>query len=83
MRRKMRIASSRIKSERMQGADGVEIMPDAFLPVAERFNLSARIDSWVVSHLLSLFAREPSWVARIDWCARKRSRSSRRAAASW
>jgi EAL domain-containing protein (putative c-di-GMP-specific phosphodiesterase class I) len=54
---------------RMQGADGADIMPDSFLPVAERFNLSSRIDAWVVSHLLSLFAREPSWVARIDWCA--------------
>jgi diguanylate cyclase (GGDEF)-like protein/PAS domain S-box-containing protein len=54
---------------RMQGADGVDIMPEAFLPVAERFNLSSRIDAWVISHLLSLFARDPAWVARVDWCA--------------
>ena len=54
---------------RMEGADGVDILPEAFLPVAERFNLSARIDAWVISHLLSLFAREPSRAASIDWCA--------------
>jgi diguanylate cyclase (GGDEF)-like protein/PAS domain S-box-containing protein len=54
---------------RMQGDDGGEIMPEAFLPVAERFDLSSRIDAWVISHLLSLFARDPSWIARFDWCA--------------
>ena len=54
---------------RMEGADGAEIMPEAFLPAAERFNLSARIDTWVVSHLLSRLARAPSWAAKIGWCA--------------
>jgi diguanylate cyclase (GGDEF)-like protein/PAS domain S-box-containing protein len=54
---------------RMQGSDGVEIMPGAFLPAAERFNLSSRIDAWVISHLFSLFTSEPSWVDRVDWCA--------------
>jgi diguanylate cyclase (GGDEF)-like protein/PAS domain S-box-containing protein len=54
---------------RMKGRDGADIMPQAFLPAAERFNLSPRIDAWVVAHLLSLFAREPSWAASIDWCA--------------
>lgn len=28
------------------------IMPDAFLPVAHEFGLSARIDSWVLEHTL-------------------------------
>jgi diguanylate cyclase (GGDEF)-like protein/PAS domain S-box-containing protein len=54
---------------RMKGPDGADIMPQAFLPAAERFNLSPRIDAWVVAHLLSLFAREPSLVEGIDWCA--------------
>jgi EAL domain-containing protein (putative c-di-GMP-specific phosphodiesterase class I) len=54
---------------RMKGADGAEIMPEVFLPAAERFNLSARIDSWVVSHLLARLARAPAWAATIDWCA--------------
>ncbi|MGH6896178.1 MAG: putative bifunctional diguanylate cyclase/phosphodiesterase [Geminicoccaceae bacterium] len=54
---------------RMQGADGIDIMPEAFLPAAERFNLSSRIDAWVVSRFLSLFARDPARVDSIDWCA--------------
>jgi diguanylate cyclase (GGDEF)-like protein len=54
---------------RMKGPEGVDIMPEAFLPAAERFNLSSRIDAWVVAHLLSLFARQPAWAASIDWCA--------------
>jgi diguanylate cyclase (GGDEF)-like protein/PAS domain S-box-containing protein len=54
---------------RMKGDDGAEIMPDAFLPVAERFNLSTRIDYWVVSNLLSLFERDRSRITRVDWCS--------------
>jgi diguanylate cyclase (GGDEF)-like protein/PAS domain S-box-containing protein len=54
---------------RMRGDDGAEIMPDVFLPVAERFNLSTSIDYWVVSNLLSLFERDRSRIARVDWCA--------------
>jgi diguanylate cyclase (GGDEF)-like protein/PAS domain S-box-containing protein len=54
---------------RMKGDDGAEIMPDVFLPVAERFNLSTSIDYWVVSNLLSLFEHDRSRIARLDWCA--------------
>jgi diguanylate cyclase (GGDEF)-like protein/PAS domain S-box-containing protein len=54
---------------RMKGDDGTEIMPDVFLPVAERFNLSTRIDYWVISNLLSLFEDDRSRIARLDWCA--------------
>jgi diguanylate cyclase (GGDEF)-like protein/PAS domain S-box-containing protein len=54
---------------RMKGEGGVDIMPEAFLPAAERFNLSSMIDTWVVSHFLSLFARDPSRVDSVDWCA--------------
>jgi EAL domain-containing protein (putative c-di-GMP-specific phosphodiesterase class I) len=54
---------------RMRGDDDGEIMPDVFLPVAERFNLLTRIDYWVVSNLLSLFEHDRSRIARVDWCA--------------
>jgi diguanylate cyclase (GGDEF)-like protein len=54
---------------RMKWDDDTEIMPDVFLPVAERFNLSTRIDRWVVSNLLSMFERDRSRIARVDWCA--------------
>ena len=33
---------------RMQHENGSLIMPDAFIPSAERYNLMARIDSWVI-----------------------------------
>jgi diguanylate cyclase (GGDEF)-like protein/PAS domain S-box-containing protein len=45
---------------RMKGQDDAEVMPDLFLPVAERFNLSTSIDYWVVSNLLSLFEHDKS-----------------------
>ena len=54
---------------RMKGDHDGEIMPDVFLPIAERFNLSTKIDCWVVSRLLSLFASDRSRVAQVDWCA--------------
>lgn len=54
---------------RMKGADGAETPPAVFLPIAERFDLSAKIDAWVVSHLLSLFARDRSRISRVGWCA--------------
>jgi diguanylate cyclase (GGDEF)-like protein/PAS domain S-box-containing protein len=54
---------------RMRGDDGAEILPDIFLPVAERFELSSKIDAWVVSNLLSLFARDTSRIGGLDWCA--------------
>ena len=53
----------------MSGEDGAEILPDVFLPIAERFNLSTKIDGWVVSNLLSLFASDRSRVGHVDWCA--------------
>ncbi|HEX6115006.1 MAG TPA: EAL domain-containing protein [Geminicoccaceae bacterium] len=54
---------------RMRGQDGAEILPEVFLPIAERFDLSSKIDAWVVSKLLSLFARDRSRIGRVDWCA--------------
>ncbi len=37
---------------RMKNADGSIIPPGAFLPAAERYNLSTKLDRWVVSKLL-------------------------------
>lgn len=43
---------------RMQGGEDGEdyILPDTFLPAAERYGLSAQIDRWVVTKLLAIFA---------------------------
>ena len=54
---------------RMRGDDGAEILPDVFLPIAERFDLSSKIDAWVVSNLLSQFSHDRSRVRRVEWCA--------------
>ncbi len=41
---------------RMEGEDGKEVAPDAFLPAAVRFGLMAEIDSWVVTHAIEALA---------------------------
>jgi diguanylate cyclase (GGDEF)-like protein/PAS domain S-box-containing protein len=38
---------------RLRDRDGRTHLPDAFLPTAERFRLSVRIDSWVVTEVLA------------------------------
>jgi EAL domain-containing protein (putative c-di-GMP-specific phosphodiesterase class I) len=41
---------------RMEGAGGAIVMPDQFLPVAERFDLVQAIDRWVVGQAIRLIA---------------------------
>ncbi|MBM1021383.1 sensor domain-containing phosphodiesterase [Enterobacter sp. A11] len=41
---------------RMQDANGVLISPDQFLPVAQEFGLSSRVDLWVLDHTLRFLA---------------------------
>ena len=43
---------------RMRGADGELIGPSAFLPVAERFDLMAAIDRWVVTRAIRMVGAE-------------------------
>ena len=43
---------------RMRGADGELIPPSAFLPVAERFDLMAAIDRWVVARAIRMVGAE-------------------------
>ena len=38
---------------RLQGDDGGLITPDAFLPAAERYGLSSKIDYWVTAHAIA------------------------------
>lgn len=42
---------------RMQDDDGSIIMPNGFLPTAERFGLSSEVDAWVIRHALNYLAR--------------------------
>ncbi len=44
---------------RMVDEEGRLILPGAFLPAAERFNLATRIDRWVLSRVLAWMRAEP------------------------
>lgn len=45
---------------RLQSADGEAIMPDYFLPIAQRHGLSSDIDRWVVNQAITLLAEKQS-----------------------
>jgi diguanylate cyclase (GGDEF)-like protein len=42
---------------RLRGDDGALILPGAFIPAAERYDLMPRIDRWVVEHVFDHLAR--------------------------
>ncbi len=44
---------------RIKGDDGSIIPPAAFLPAAERYNLSTKIDKWVVDRFLMWLSKNP------------------------
>ena len=44
---------------RMRGAQGELILPGEFLPAAERYNLSSRIDRWVIDNVFEWLAARP------------------------
>ena len=54
---------------RMIDVNGNEVPPGAFLPSAERYNLAAQVDRWVVSTLLDWAEQNPREFARFDMCS--------------
>ncbi len=57
------LPSEKINAEvllRLVEPDGTLTLPGAFLPAAERFNLSARIDRWVLRHAIAVLTAMPS-----------------------
>lgn len=50
---------------RMREADGTIVPPGAFLPAVERYNLTQRVDRWVISHALHWLAANPVVTQRI------------------
>lgn len=54
---------------RLQDEDGELIMPNAFLPPAERYGLITRIDSWVVKATFDWLADHPDHIGDLGICA--------------
>ena len=51
---------------RMRELDGSIVPPGAFLPAVERYNLTQRVDQWVISSALHWLAANPATTQRID-----------------
>jgi diguanylate cyclase (GGDEF)-like protein/PAS domain S-box-containing protein len=45
------------------------IPPGAFLPAAERYNLAAELDRWLIATLLEWLSSHPEFVAKLSLCA--------------
>lgn len=52
---------------RIQGEDGQEVPPMAFIPAAERYNLMPMIDGWVVKNVLRAISHFPSTLQDAIW----------------
>ena len=53
---------------RMEDEHGGIILPGAFLPAAEHYNLAVELDRWVIGHALRWFAVHPEHLERLDLC---------------
>lgn len=53
---------------RMRDEHDAVIPPNAFLPAAERYNLSTKIDQWVVEHFFAWLADNPQRRASLQCC---------------
>lgn len=54
---------------RLQDPDGKILLPGAFLPAAERYNLAARIDRWVVQAAFHDLKNRPDLLERLGMCS--------------
>ncbi|NNL99255.1 MAG: EAL domain-containing protein [Gammaproteobacteria bacterium] len=54
---------------RMRDEFGNLIGPTEFLPAAERYNLAAKLDRWVVSHAMEWFRDNPQRLATTHMCS--------------
>jgi EAL domain-containing protein (putative c-di-GMP-specific phosphodiesterase class I) len=54
---------------RMLGQDGKLIPPGASLPAAERYNLSTKLDRWVIAAAISWLSASPALLDRLNLCA--------------
>jgi diguanylate cyclase (GGDEF)-like protein/PAS domain S-box-containing protein len=54
---------------RMKEEDGQVVLPGAFLPAAERYNLSPRLDRWVIDAAFAWLTKHPMHLAGLSLCA--------------
>ena len=54
---------------RMVDEDGSLVMPGAFLPAAERYNLISRLDRWTTENTLLMLAANPAFVQQVTFCS--------------
>ena len=54
---------------RMKDETGNLIMPGAFLPAAERYNLSDKIDRWVINQAFLWLQKHPAHLAELNFCS--------------
>lgn len=54
---------------RMIDENGKVIMPRAFLPAAERYNLVTKLDRWVFETALTILKAHPDFLAQLSFCS--------------
>jgi diguanylate cyclase (GGDEF)-like protein/PAS domain S-box-containing protein len=54
---------------RMRDEDGDIVLPDAFLPAAERYNLSIKLDRWVVREAFRLLTQNQAHLDQLFLCS--------------
>lgn len=54
---------------RMRDANGRMVPPGAFLPAAERYSLSVKLDRWVVEKIFSWLDEHPAQLDRLSMCS--------------
>ncbi len=53
---------------RLVDETGRIILPGAFIPAAERYDLAVRIDRWVINHVFRWLAEQPAVVDSLELC---------------
>ncbi|MBC7860725.1 MAG: EAL domain-containing protein, partial [Burkholderiaceae bacterium] len=61
---------------RLKDGGGKAILPGAFLPAAERYDVILKIDRWVLSKTLDWLKRDPAHLAGLKMCSINLSRRS-------
>jgi EAL domain-containing protein (putative c-di-GMP-specific phosphodiesterase class I) len=54
---------------RMRDENGEVVEPEVFLPAAERYDLSTKIDRWVVHEAFEQLNSDPAHLEQLEWCS--------------